>query len=69
MDEWKNILAVLQGEKKFAHKLSIVWFLIKKTSRKYYTTYVLWRLVFKIHVTVKWRKLSNDQTMGASQLQ
>jgi hypothetical protein len=25
--------------------------------------------VFKIHVTDKWRKLSNDEALGASQLQ
>jgi hypothetical protein len=56
----------IQGETKFAHKLSVVCDLLLKTSRKFCTTYVLRRLVFKIHVAVKWCKLSNDQAMDVS---
>lgn len=39
-------------------------FLLKNL--KYFTTSILYRLVFKIHVTGKFRKLSNNQTMGTS---
>lgn len=37
-----------------------------KLSKKYCKAYVLWYLLFKIHVTIKWCKLRNDQTTGAS---
>jgi hypothetical protein len=43
-------------KRNFAHKVSIVGSLVKVTSLKYYTVYLLWRLVFKIHVAVKWRE-------------
>ena len=38
---------ILQNEKKFAHMISIVWFLGKNNKSKYYTTCVLRRLISK----------------------
>lgn len=54
---------LIQNETRFVHKISMTWFFVKKISRYYCTAHFLWRLVFMIHVTVKWSKLSDDQTM------
>jgi hypothetical protein len=35
----------------------LVWGFLNNTSRKYYKTYALRRLVFETHVTVKWSNL------------
>jgi hypothetical protein len=37
----------------------------QETSRNYCITYVMWRLIFQIHVTVKWRKLWIDQIIAS----
>jgi hypothetical protein len=46
------------GETKFARDVILCK---KKTKILCNVSYILWHLVFKIHVTVKWHKLSNDQ--------
>jgi hypothetical protein len=51
---------------KFEDRLSRVWFLVKKEVENT-VQHMTWELfVFKMRVTVKWRKLPHDQTMGAS---
>lgn len=60
-----RVLALCQKEEvKFALQLPVMLFIVKKTL-KYCKTNILRRLVFKKHVTFKWRKLSNNQIMGA----
>jgi hypothetical protein len=44
-------------------------FLFSKVSRQCYAKYVLKGFVLEIHVTAKWHKTANDQTMGALSLQ
>jgi hypothetical protein len=57
----------IQGETKLMRKLSIVSFRGQKRKNiKYCTAGVLWCLVFKIHFTVKWHRLWNDESMGRS---
>jgi hypothetical protein len=58
----------IKDEMKFARKLSTVPYPVKNKSKILYNK-VLWHLVFKTHVTIKWRRLTNDQTIGASMLQ
>jgi hypothetical protein len=52
---WNEILA---------QALYSVGYLLK--NRKHYATLVLLRLFLKVHIIVKWRKVSSDETMGAS---
>jgi hypothetical protein len=56
------LFCYIEGETRFMHKLSTLWFLVK--NKKYRTAYVPWYFVFKMCVTVKWCIVSNDQTMG-----
>jgi hypothetical protein len=59
----------IQSETKLIHKLSlcsIIPWLEKEECQIYCTARALRYLVFKIHFTVKWHKLWNDQAKGCS---
>jgi len=56
----------MQGEKEFLCRVVVVRFLVKNSSRKFYTTCVVRNLVFEIHVSVELRQLFRDQAIGTS---
>jgi len=54
-----------QHKNKFPHNLPIVWFLVKKSVKMFYTAYLRRCLMCGINVTIQWQEVPSDQATRA----